>query len=116
MYVLGIICLLWRQTSTKGYNRQKGAFFAMKLKTSKLLLILLLSLTLLTRLPLFNPSAQYFFGDEIFYKRLVITLKESEKTNNPLIYFRGVFGIHANLVTAFYIPCQSLLRKKYLVC
>ncbi|MBI4058801.1 glycosyltransferase family 39 protein [Candidatus Microgenomates bacterium] len=66
----------------------------MRFKTPKLF-ILLLFLILLTRLSLFNPNGQYFFGDEIFYKRLINTLKQSEKEKNPTLYFQGVFGINA---------------------
>lgn len=50
---------------------------------------------LLTRLPLFNPQGQYFFGDETFYKRLIITLQESKKINDPLLFWQGVFGVYA---------------------
>lgn len=67
----------------------------MKLKASNLAIAFILLLILVTRLPLFNPAGRFFFGDEIFYKRLVNTLKESEKINNPLLFPQGVFGIYA---------------------
>lgn len=67
----------------------------MKTKNPKFLLILIVLSIFLMRIPLFNKDARYFFGDEIFYKRLIITLQESERTNNPLLFWQGVFGINA---------------------
>ena len=62
---------------------------------SKIIFLAPLSVLFLTRISLFNPDGRYFFGDEIFYKRLIVTLIESEKTNNPLLFWQGIFGIHA---------------------
>lgn len=67
----------------------------MKLKIPNLLIILVLLLILATRLPLYNPDSQYFFGDEIFYKRLINTIKQADRENNPILYLQGVFGIYA---------------------
>lgn len=67
----------------------------MNLKMSNLALCLILLLLIITRIPLYNPYGRYFFGDEIFYKRLINTSKESDKTNNPMLFWQGVFGIYA---------------------
>lgn len=85
----------------------------MKLKIPNLLLVLILLLVLLTRIPLFNENAQYFFGDEIRYKRLIVTLQQAERTNNTALYLQSIFAIHARpLYAVLYSPAIWLEARK----
>lgn len=73
---------------------------------------IVLTLIIFTRLPLFTGYSQYFFGDEIRYNRLIVTLKQSEKLNDSLLYLQGMFAIHARPGYAFLYTPTIWLEKQ----
>lgn len=75
-------------------------------------LLFLSTITILTRVALFNPSAQQFWADERHYAQLLSQLKEAERVSNYKIAYQTIFRLNARpALGLFYFPAAILEWK-----